>query len=32
MLCVYFIILWIKELVKEGKANRIKENNKDDEK
>lgn len=32
MLCVYFIVLWIKELVKEGKANRIKENNKDDEK
>ena len=32
MLCVYFIALWIKELVKEGKANRIKENNKDDEK
>lgn len=32
MLCVYFIVLWIKELVKEGKANRIKENKEDDEK
>lgn len=32
MLLVYFVVLWIKELVNEGKANRIKENKENDEK